>query len=249
MVFLKAAINGSRAAEDHPALPVSAAAIAADAQAVVKAGASAVHFHVRDEAEEETDEEVEGGFESLAPEDAARCILACRASAPGIPLGISTGAWIAPDLDERLTLLRAWQVLPDFVSVNFREEGAAEVAKALHERGIGIEVGLADAADAERALAAGWGNRCLRILLEPREETVEAALTNVAAMERLLDQAGATAPRLLHGYNATAWTLLKEAIKRGYQCRIGLEDTLRLANGDLAVSNEEMIRAALEMAS
>jgi uncharacterized protein (DUF849 family) len=233
-IFLKAAINGSRAAEDHPELPVSADMIARDAAAVVTAGADAVHFHIRDE----------DGYESLAPEDAGRCILACREAVPGILLGVSTGEWIVPDLEARLVHLKGWQILPDFASVNFHEDGAVQVAQVLSDLGVGIELGLADASAAERALAAGWGTRCMRVLLEPDEDTVEAALANVAATERLLDQVGVTAPRLLHGYDATAWALLRESAKRGNQCRIGLEDTLRLPHGELAEDNAEIIRTA-----
>ncbi|MBI1257766.1 MAG: hypothetical protein GC204_09880 [Chloroflexi bacterium] len=235
--FLKACINGSYLAEQHPELPVTAEAIAKDAQAVILAGADAVHFHARDE----------DGYESLAPEDVATCLAACRAVLPAVKFGISTGDWIIPDVAERLEMIRGWNVLPDFVSVNFNEEGALEIAQMLYERGVGIEVGLAHPIEAERAIGQGWGERCLRILLEPEEKDVEGALASVAHIERLLDAANVTAPRLLHGNEETAWPLLIESAKRGYQCRIGLEDTFLLPSNDLAEDNAEIIRAAREL--
>jgi uncharacterized protein (DUF849 family) len=53
-------------------------------------------------------------------------------------------------------------------------------------------------------------------------------------------------PRLLHGVDLTAWTLLDAAGLRGYATRIGFEDTLTLPNGDVAGSNGELVQAALE---
>jgi uncharacterized protein (DUF849 family) len=183
-------------------------------------------------------------LESLRPDDVERCILACRATVSTLPLGVSTGAWIVPNLSAHLTFLQAWRTQPDFASVNFDEEGAEDVAQLLHARGVGIELGLSSPIDAERALAGGWDKRCIRILLEPGETEVALALANVEAIERILDEAHISAPRLLHGSGETAWPLLTEAVRRGYQCRIGFEDTLYLPTGELAAHNAQIVRAA-----
>lgn len=236
-LFIKVAVNGARSPAEHPTLPVSPEAIAQEAQGAVAAGAAAVHFHVRDTQ----------GRESLAPAEVERCRRAVRATVPGTPLGVSTGAWIVPNLSQRLRLIEGWPTLPDFASVNFHEAGAEEVAELLYRRGVGVELGLSNPAAAGRALAAGWGERCVRILLEPEEAGVTAALATVAAIERLLDEVGTAAPRLLHGSEATAWPLLAEAARRGYQCRIGLEDTLSLPTGELAADNAQLVRAAVEV--
>ena len=232
--FLKAAVNGARSKTEHPSLPVTAESIARDAKEAFTAGADAIHLHVRNH----------DGVESLAPDDVVRCVMACRATVPLAPLGLSTGAWIVPDLQARLALIRAWQSLPDFVSVNFHEEGAEEVAQSLYRRGVGIELGLSTPSAAERALAAGWDKRCIRILLEPNEIDAALALAKVQAIERILDEARASAPRLLHGSEATTWPLLIEAARHGYQCRIGFEDTLQLPTGEPAMRNAELVSAA-----
>jgi hypothetical protein len=53
--------------------------------------------------------------------------------------------------------------------------------------------------------------------------------------------------RLLHGFNSTVWPLLMEAKKRGYDARIGFEDTLYLTNQQKAKNNAELIDAAKKL--
>ena len=221
-MLLQAAINGARSPTEHSALPVQPDQLAAAARACAAAGAGAVHFHVRDG----------NGSESLAAADVARAVSAVRTACRGTPVGVSTGAWIERDPDRRLALIRRWHVLPDYASVNFDEPGAVE-----------IEAGLSGVAAAEWLVRAGLEDRSLRVLLEPQEREPSAALETVADIERTLGSRR-EAPRLLHGVDATAWPLLREAVRRGYDARIGLEDTLRLPGGEVAGDNLDVIRAA-----
>lgn len=48
--MLTACLNGARLPSEHPALPVTPSALAADARAVEQVGAGAVHVHVKDSA-------------------------------------------------------------------------------------------------------------------------------------------------------------------------------------------------------
>jgi uncharacterized protein (DUF849 family) len=136
--------------------------------------------------------------------------------------------------------------LVDFASVNFYEPDAVEVCNVLFAKGIGIEAALATVEDARAFLAMREAKRCLRILLEPAEREVEAALATVAEIERLLDRARIGLPRLLHGYEETTWPLLDAAIHRGYDTRIGLEDTLLQPDGREARDNAELVTLALK---
>jgi uncharacterized protein (DUF849 family) len=234
-MLLQAAINGARAPAEHPALPVQPDQLAAAAKACVAAGAGAIHFHVRSPE----------GHESLAAPDIARAVSAVRQACRGTPAGISTGAWIEPDPDRRLAQIRRWHILPDYASVNFDEPGAIEIAEELLELGVGVEAGLPDRSAAELLVRSGLEDRCLRVLLEPQEPDPAAALATVAAIETGIG--GHTAgrpPRLLHGIGTTAWPLLREARRRRYDARIGLEDTLRLPDGALAEDNIDLVRAA-----
>ena len=107
--------------------------------------------------------------------------------------------------------------------------------------GVAVEAGLAAPAGAERLVTSGMAMHCLRVLLEPAEASVSAALGTVAEVESLLPPAGTT-PRLLHGTGATTWPLFVEAVRRGYDGRLGLEDTLLLPDGTAAADNEDLIQ-------
>jgi len=233
-MLVQAALNGARDPGAHPALPVTPAALAAAAAESVAAGAGAIHFHVRGP----------DGRESLAPDDVRRALAAVRAAVPGTPVGVSTGAWIMVDQALRLATVGRWATLPDYASVNFHEEGAVALAKLLRSRGVGIEAGLASREAAECLADSGLGAQCLRILLEPDEGDGEAALRTVAQLEAVLDRAGIRLPRLLHGIGETAWRLIAEAAARGYDTRVGLEDTLTLPDGRLAPGNAALVTAA-----
>jgi uncharacterized protein (DUF849 family) len=69
-------------------------------------------------------------------------------------------------------------------------------------------------------------------------------LKMVAECETILDGANIMSPRLLHGVDATAWPLLDEAIARGYEGRIGFEDTFALPDGTRGATNADLVRAA-----
>ncbi|KPV49338.1 hypothetical protein SE17_33225, partial [Kouleothrix aurantiaca] len=136
-------------------------------------------------------------------------------------------------------------ILPDFASVNFGESGTPELCAALDALGVGIEAGLDTPAAAEAYVRAGMVGRCLRVLLEPGEETTAAALATVAAIEAILEAADDTTPRLLHGGDTAAWTLIDAAAARGYDTRIGLEDVLTLPDGSAAHDNAALVAAAV----
>lgn len=236
-MMLKAALNGSRAPGEHPNLPLTPSDLAEAAAESVAAGAGAIHLHPRDSS----------GVESLAPSDVAAAVAAVRDAAGRTPLGVTTGAWILSSAGERHVLVAAWDVLPDFASVNFHEEGAESLAAMLLERGVGIEAGLCDARAAARWIASGLAGSCLRVLIEPREAELPAALRTIPAVESVLDAAGVAIPRLLHGTEATAWGLIEEAARRGYDTRVGLEDTLELPDGSVAAGNAELVAEAIRL--
>ncbi len=184
------------------------------------------------------------GHETLAPAAVAALVRALRTATLDLPIGVSTGAWIVPDPALRLALVRDWREQPDFASVNFDEQGADELAVALLAQGVGVEAGLASVVAGETFLASGVVSRCLRVLLEPQEVALPDALATVAAIEQVLGGERTVVPRLLHGAGPTAWQLLAEAVRRGYQARIGLEDTLLLPDGRVAPDNAALVTAA-----
>ena len=232
-MLLKACLNGPRRRGDHPALPVSAEEIAADAVGVAAAGAAAVHVHPKDD----------DGADSLAADRVAAVVTAVRGAVPGLPVGVTTGAWALPDPAERAAAVGSWGVVPDFASVNWHEDGAEAVAAALLDRGVGVEAGLwhADAVDAWRCSALR--DRCFRVLVELPDGLDEAATEAEAG--RLIDRlAGVHAQLLLHGEGSSCWPALRCAVRRGLATRIGLEDVLVLPDGAPAPDNAALVRAA-----
>jgi uncharacterized protein (DUF849 family) len=231
-VLLQATLNGDLTKAAHPAVPVSAEELARDAAACVAAGARAIHLHPRDAA----------GRERLEAEIVDVVVVRVRAAC-GVPVGVSTGAWIEPELERRLALIRAWRA-PDYASVNLSEPGAAEVMEALLHAGVGIEAGVWSVEDAERLAASGAGGEVTRVLVEPVDAGAAGAVGLVEEIHAALDGLGLTAPRLQHGDGAATWVLLTDAIRRGCDTRIGLEDTLYEPDGERTTGNDALVRAA-----
>ena len=255
-MLIKAAINGGRTKAEYAAMPVSPEEQATAVVECFKAGASAIHLHVRSTAGLEgldaKNQSQALAKESLYSEDVARTLLAVRSAAAKadidaakVQIGISTGAWILPDPAARLQAVSAWEVLPDFASVNFSEEGAVELARLLFSRGVSVEAGTCDAGAAEVFLKSSLAARCIRVLLEPQEQEMERALETVRAIEKVLDSASIEFQRLLHGTEATVWPMMEESIARGYGVRIGLEDTLAMPDGRMARDNAELVTEAV----
>jgi uncharacterized protein (DUF849 family) len=232
-MLLQAALNGPHGRDVHPAVPITPEELARDAAACAQAGAGAVHMHPRD-AE---------GRETFEPELVDAAVLAAKEAA-GIPVGVSTAAWIEPDFDRRLRLIAEWRA-PDYGSVNLSEPGFREVMRALLGNGIGIEAGVWSVDDAQRLADSGLAGRLTRILVEPVDPPVDEALEMVEAIHVALDELGIPdVPRLQHGDSDSTWVLISDAVRRGVDTRVGLEDCQQLPGEVEATGNAALIRAA-----
>ena len=145
----------------------------------------------------------------------------------GVPVGVSTGAWIEPDLEKRLALIATWTE-PDYASVNVSEDGAFAVMRALRGRGIGVEAGVWSVEDARR-LKREAPQGLTRILIEPVDADPSTA---IELIEEIRYEASG-APLLQHGDGAATWPLLEDAVRAGLDIRIGLEDTREADNPTL----------------
>lgn len=235
--ILKACLNGTRARADHPNVPLRPTELAREAAAAVEAGADALHVHPR---------KVDGK-EALDAATIGAAVTAIRAVVPRTPLGVSTGAWIEPEPRRRVAAILAWEVLPDFASVNLSEKGAEKVCEALLRHGVRIEAGLASIADVDRFLRSGFVSHCLRLLFEPVQADLRSALELADKLDAKLLKDGVRTARLLHGLEGTAWPLLTASLERGFSIRIGLEDVLVLPDGTSASSNGELVRTAASL--
>jgi uncharacterized protein (DUF849 family) len=234
-MLLQAALNGPFSKSDHPAIPVSAAELADDAEACVRAGARAFHLHPRDGA----------GHERL---DAVTVdtVAAAVATRSGHPVGVTTGAWIEPDLARRLAVISQW-TQPAYSTVNLPEPGSLEVVQRLLQAGIGVEAGVWTVADAELLLRSGMAERVVRVCIEPVDVVRADAVPLVSAIHDVLDTGNVRCPRLQHGDGEATWVLIEDAVKRGIDTRVGLEDTFLLPDGTVAPSNADLVRAAYDL--
>jgi uncharacterized protein (DUF849 family) len=237
-VLIKACLNGARSPEEHPAVPVSPEELAADARGAVAAGAGALHVHPR----------AADGSQTLDPTSCDAAMLAIRHACPGLPVGSSTASFIEPDQARRLELIGTWTERPDFASANFSEEGVLELCDLLHRLGIGIEAGISTVADAEALVASGWARHLLRVLIEPLDREPADAVAEADRVSAVLDRADVDARRVYHGFGMATWPVIEFGLDGGWDVRVGLEDTLRLADGTAPSGNADLVAAVVAMA-
>ncbi|MGA4803082.1 3-keto-5-aminohexanoate cleavage protein [Streptomyces lavendulocolor] len=231
--MIQVCVNGSRGTRDSAAVPMSPAAMAGSAAGAVAAGAAEVHVHPKSPC----------GDDTLSPRAVAAVLTAVR-GAVDVPVGVTTGAWAEPEPRRRVERVRSWTVLPDLASVNWHEPGAEEVAAVLLERGVGVEAGLWSGTDGvRRFLASPLAPQVSRVLAEVTDpDPVTAGDTARALLAELGDAHGL--PVLLHGEDGGAWPVLRLALRRGLDTRVGLEDTLLLPDGRPADSNARLVAEA-----
>src|SRR2546423_4309034 len=226
---VKACLNGGRTREEHPAVPQTAAELAADAAAARRAGAFAVHVHPRDAQ----------GAQTL---DAAACdaaVAAIRAAVPGLPIGLSTTEAIDRDPFARAAAIKVWRTPPDFVSVNLGELGWAGIIRAALHADIGVEAGLGSPRDADELARSPFAHRLVRALVE-----VDGGVEDARAIAELVPEG---VPQLWHGYGERTWDVMVAGAPAGHDVPVGPEGVLVLPDGRTAPNNAELVASAMEL--
>jgi uncharacterized protein (DUF849 family) len=236
---IKACLNGSRTKGEHPRVPVNPAELAAAAAGAVEAGAFMVHVHPRDD----------WGAETLDTRHIVSACLAIRRRLPDVRISVSTRDGIVENARAKAAHIAEWPTAdeggPDCASVNWHEEGAAEVAEALRDSGIGVEAGIWTPYAASRFVATNWPFEVERVLVELMPGVSPGSDGRWAA-DRVLAALGMrTAPLVVHGERHWAWPVLRWAQAAGHDVRIGLEDTLLLPTGREAHDNAALVTEAL----
>jgi uncharacterized protein (DUF849 family) len=226
---IQACLNGGRTSGEHPAVPQTSSELAADAIAVRRAGAFAVHVHPR----------AAGGAQTISAAACDAAVGGIRAAVPGMPVGLSTSEAIARDPFARAAALKTWRQPPDFVSVNLSELGWAGIVRAALRAGIGVEAGLSTPADAEELTRSPFAHQLVRALVE-----VDGGVEEAQAVSELVPGG---VPQLWHGYGHRTWEVVAAGAAAGHDVRVGLEDVLTLPNGDAAASNAELVGAAVRL--
>jgi uncharacterized protein (DUF849 family) len=238
-MLIQACLNGGITRVEHPAVPLTPAELATDARAVAAAGAEAIHLHPRDPS----------GAQTLVAEHVLAAVAAVRA-ATGLPVGVTTGIWtVDGDAGRRMSLVADWTGpdRPDYASINMNEPGTDALADLLTSLGIEIEAGVWTVDDARLLGASTFGNRILRVLLEPVDRSPAGAVATAAAAAAELAWLGIAARQVHHGYGLATWDVLRSAVAMGADVRVGLEDTTVLPDGLVAAGNGELVAAAVRL--
>ena len=240
-MLLKAAINGGRSIEEHPAVPRTTEQIVEASLSVIAAGADVVHAHVI----------TDTGQQTIHPDAVGAWVRAMRAADPAVVIGTTTGLWTVTSHAERMAHVGDWpaDALPDFASVAFCEEGAAEAAELVLERGMVLESAVWSMGDVPALLDSPTLHQNVRILIEPEVEDADLAVRQCREIASVLREAGVGAPILYHGYDATVWPVVRAAIADGCETRIGFEDGVLLPDGTRSADNAELVRAARRLES
>jgi uncharacterized protein (DUF849 family) len=213
-------------------VPTSASELACDAVAVRTAGAEELHILVR----------AEDGAETLEPSAVAKTIQVVRHGAPGMPIGVGTGAWIMPGGRRRHRHIRNWTEKPDYASVNLGEADAPEVIDLLVAGGVGVEAGLWNGQDAERFVAEIDFEKCLRVLVEMTSSNGEGALRELIRSSRYLIEQTALCLSSCMEKPAAFGPAFREAWRLNLSTRIGFEDGVHLPNSIVAADNADLVR-------
>lgn len=240
--MIAACLNGARHQRAHPHVPVTPRELAAAAESVVDAGAFMVHVHPRDES----------GRETLDARHVVGVVTAIRDRVSGVRISVSTRDGIVGSAREKVAHVAEWpepgEGGPDSATVNWHEDGAIDVAEALHDNGSAVEAGIWTPAAASRFVATNWPWQVERVLVELVPGRTPGSTCEWAA-ERILAALGMSpSPVLVHGEEQWTWPALRWAQASGFDVRIGLEDTLVLPSGRETAGNAELVRVALSSA-
>jgi uncharacterized protein (DUF849 family) len=245
--LLMVAPNGARRGHtDHSAIPLTPEALARDALECLAAGASAMHLHVRD-----------GEGRHLLEENAYREALQAIRETVGEELVLQVtseaGGRYAPEAQRRVIA----ELQPEAVSLAVRElfsepgEQAAsgELCHALAGAGSSIQYILYSPEDlttfnALRQAGVIPDAPSLLLFVLGRYETPPIA--DPARLSGFLAHVGARDRWAVCAFGPTESECMAMAAQQGGHARVGFENNLWRPDGELAVSNAELVGLARE---
>ena len=232
--FIMVAPTGARRSKaDHPALPITLPEIVDEAVACAKAGADALHLHVRDDA----------GSHSLDPARYHDALDALRDAVPRMRVQITTESAGVFDVPDQLSCLES--LVPGWASVSVREVARApELAERLYhgctERGTELQHILYDHRDLSQLqtwLASGT--------IPPQQTSVIFVLgrydgshdASPVDMDPFLEQHDYVTEWMVCAFGQNEHLCLAAAAARGGALRVGFENSLTRPGGTPHASN------------
>ena len=245
-VIIMVAPNGARRThKDHPALPVSIAETAAEAANCFAAGATVLHAHVRgDEQQHLLDS---GLYRELIAET--------KRAAPQILIQITTEAVGVYNPQQQVDCVQS--VKPEMASVALKEmtsnytdlEFAGGFYHWAEEETVHIQHILYSADDLGHFLrlkAKGIipdSQRCVLFVLGRYSVNFQSDPVDLSPF---IDSDLSALDWFVCAFGAREQDCVLSAIEHGGHARIGFENNLYLANGELAQSTSELVSALLE---
>ncbi len=249
-VIIAAAVVGAEVRrEQNPAVPYTPAEIAAAAVAAAAAGAAVVHLHAR----------WPDGRPSQEAAHFREIVDRIRGAGCDVVIQCSTGGAVGMGIEERLgslvpgaemgTLNMGTMNFGDGVFTNTRPD-IVQVAARLRQRGLVPECEVYDAGMLDTlAWLLGEGH-----LAPPYHvQFVLGVPGGMTGSERnlrfLVEGLPEAVPWSVAGIGRHELPMAVVALRLGGHVRVGLEDNLFISKGVLASGNEQLVRAAVELAA
>lgn len=249
-VVIMVAPNGARRGKaEHPALPLTADEVAAEAARCQAAGAAAIHMHVRDD----------DGAHVLDAARYAEATEAVRAATGGdMVVQITTEAVGVYSPQEQMAVVRG--VKPASVSMALKElvpdAGAYQVMRSfcvwMQAHRIAPQFILYDAGDVTRffelqaADVIPFTHPFLLFVLGRYASDRQSAPEDLGPFLEALG--GRDAPWACCAFGRRELDCAEAAMKAGGHVRVGFENNLHLPDGSVAGSNAELVAATAERA-
>ena len=241
--------NGARRnRRDHARLPITQAELADCAEAILDAGASMMHVHVRDDA----------GGHSLDADRYRAAIAAIRERVGDkLVIQVTTEACGIYKPDQQMSMVR--ELRPESVSVAMRElcpdDAAETVAAAFYrwmiDNGVLPQHILYAAEDVLRFEAL----RGKGVIPETRPFALfvlgryaENLTGDVAELESFTDAVSDDVVWAVCCFGSTEHQAVLSAVKQGGHARVGFENNLQLPGGGQADGNDDLVRLATDAA-
>ncbi|MEM9043687.1 MAG: 3-keto-5-aminohexanoate cleavage protein [Pseudomonadota bacterium] len=224
---------------DVAGIPLSIPEIALEALSCQRAGADAIHLHVRDR----------DGVHSLDAGLYREAILAVTEQAPGLEIQITTESAGRFEVGDQLRCLA--QVRPVEASVAIREmlrepSLAAKVYGLADEVGIRVQhilFDLTDVASLREAYRSGLVPETMREAIFVLGKYAPPTLGQPDDLEPMLAAAGdLELDWMVCAFGGNELACLTRAMQLGGHARVGFENNIHLPDGSVAASNAQLVK-------
>lgn len=249
-LIIAVAPNGARKTKaDHPALPITPEELAETAARCLDAGASMIHLHVRDDDQKHSLDvsAYRAAIAAIRARVGGELIIQVTTEAVGIYTPAQQMAMVQ-ELEPEAVSLAVRELCPD----DAHEEIAAKFFGWLHNSGISPQYILYSAEDVarfKRLHAAGVIPREQPFVLYVLGRYSAGQTSQPTDLLPFLAEAGdSIADWAMCAFGPLEGACAVTAAGLGGHCRVGFENNMRLANGDVASGNADLVTQVADQA-